>query len=458
MRQPNSRIAQPEIADWRTSNYGGKAYILWISWRNMVRRSKRTGLSIMTYISILGVAIGVAALIIVLSVMGGFEEDLQAKMLKGQPHLEIMSEKVALGLPLTQYPLAMFEEQFPEATFIEPFTQSDVVLKQRNHMTSATMFGVDPQREGHLWGFADAVIEGEMDGIGRNHLSATSWDVEVRRPGILLGDQLAIQLGADLGDEITVLSPHGGIESALGGGTITRSYVVAGKFRTQMFNYDAKWAVVSLAEGRKFMADYDSSLDEDEYVSGVALNFADPWQVPLYALRAAGMFKSSAKPDSAPLKALTWQTVNKSLLFALKLEKFAMGSILMLIVIVAAFSISGTMMMTVFHKRGQVSLLRSLGMTTKDIARLYITHGFTIGSVGIVMGLVLGLGVCLLIKSFPVIPLPAGVYHLKTLPCKWLWFDYLVICGSAWIFSLFAAAYPAVTAARQDPGTGLRYL
>src|SRR5690606_5522559 len=121
-------------------------------------------------------------------------------------------------------------------------------------------------------------------------------------------------------------------------------------------------------------------------------------------------------------------------------------------------SISGTMMMTVFHKRGQVSLLRSLGMTQREVARLHLAHGFTIGTVGIVVGLLLGLGVVAFIDNIGEIPLPAGVYHLKSLPSKWLWFDYIIICIFAWLFSLLAATYPAYTAAKQDPGVGLRYL
>ena len=263
---------------------------------------------------------------------------------------------------------------------------------------------------------------------------------------------------------------------------MSRQFVVSGKFRTGLFNYDAKWAVVSLPQGRKFMPDYDESLDAEAYVTGVAVNFPDPFDIEIYAERIQRAKADHTQPkvqelasedSSKPLpedeknnkvgvlqglETLSWQQVNKSLLFALKLEKFAMGSILMLIVIVAGFSISGTMMMTVFHKRGQVSLLRSLGMDRGAIARLYLAHGFTIGTVGIVLGLIFGLAVCALIKSFQFIGLPAGVYQLKSLPCKWLWFDYVVICTFAWIFSLLAATYPALTAARQDPGQGLRYL
>lgn len=451
-----------------------KTYIAWIAWRNLAAKSRRRnrGLSVMTVVSIAGVAIGVAALIIVLSVMGGFEADLKDKMLTGQPHLEILSKNAAAGFSLVDRPLSAFKALFPDATDVEAFTQADVVIKQKRHIISAVLFGIDPQREGHLWGFSGTVTEGGFDALTTLHPPSSGGSVE--RPGIVLGEQLAEQLGADLGDELTVLSPQAQVDTALSGGTVSRQYVVVGKFRTGLFNYDLKWAVVSLGEGRKFMPDYDESLDADEYVTGVAVNVINPMDIvkitdavfgPGAALTGVPTITSAPSPAEggvegilADLVPLSWQKANKSLLFALKLEKFAMGSILMLIVLVAGFSISGTMMMTVFHKRGQVSLLRSLGMTQRDILRLYLAHGFTIGTVGIIAGLAIGLVVCALIMSFQFIPLPAGVYQLKSLPCKWLWFDYVVICGLAWAFSLVAAAYPAMTAARQDPGAGLRYL
>jgi len=440
-----------------------KAYIAWIAWRNLIARGRRGGLSFMTMVSIFGVAIGVAALIIVLSVMGGFEQDLRDKMLRGQPNLEVMATNAQAGFGLKQHPLSAFKNAFPEASDIEPFTQADVVLKQRQHLTAGILFGVDSSRDKHLWGFGGAAVtEGEMRCIAKSHPLSANWDSNIRHPGIMLGEQLAEQLGADVGDEIIVLSPQVNVDTALGGGTVSRSYVVCGKFRTGLFNFDAKWAVLSLAEGRKFLPDYDSSLDTDEYVSGVAVNVPNPLQVQRIVDRAFGAAEQNAYPHAEAgldgLTPLTWETANKSLLFALKLEKFAMSMILMLIVIVAAFSISGTMMMTVFHKRGQVSLLRSLGMNRLDITKLYLAHGFTIGTLGIIIGLAFGVVICALIKSFQFIPLPAGVYHLRSLPCKWLWLDYGIICVCAWVFSLLASTYPALTASKQDPGQGLRYL
>ena len=406
----------------------------------------------MTTVSIAGVGIGVSALIIVLSVMGGFEGDLRRKMLVGEPNLKILGANATGGISLKEHPLQKFQKMFPESVGMEPFTEADVVLKRKNFIASASMIGVVPEHKGALWGFADTnevYFEGSFDSLEKTHpVTGTGNTTLGNIPGIFLGEKLATQLAADIGDEIIAVSPQAGVGSMLSGGTLARSFVVVGKFSTGMFEHDSKWAVVNLSAGRKFLPDYDESLDTDEYVTGIGINLKDPLNISRLVKRIS--------PDSG-LQVLTWQTTNKSLLFALKLEKFAMGSILMLIVVVAAFSISGTMMMTVFHKRAQVSLLRSLGMSRWGIARLYLTHGFTIGTVGITLGLVMGLGVCLLIKAFDFIPLPAETYYLKALPVKFLPFEYLVICGSAWLFSLAAATYPALTASRQNPSLGLRF-
>ncbi|NBQ54234.1 MAG: FtsX-like permease family protein, partial [Proteobacteria bacterium] len=164
-------------------------------------------------------------------------------------------------------------------------------------------------------------------------------------------------------------------------------------------------------EGRRFMADFDESLAVDRFVSGVGFHLRDPMQV--------GRIKSRferALGGEAGLRLNTWQETNKALLFALKLEKFAMGSILMLVVVVAAFSISGTMMMTVFHKRGHVSLLRALGMSKRDVARLYMIHGGVIGVTGVVIGLAMGILLCSAVEWTRGVRLPADVYYLKVLP------------------------------------------
>lgn len=434
-----------------TQQKGFATWIWWLAWRQFSARRQGGGLSFMTVVSVAGVAIGVGALVLVLSVMGGFEEDLRRKMLSGEPHLEIISSSNALaGFSLNEHPLSEFKKTYPSALAIEPFVSSDVVLKRRSFVNSATLIGVREESDGtKLWAFDGAFTDGSLSDLFKKHRPILPQQPNVIQdlPGIALGDQLALQIGADIGDEITVLSPQASSSSALAGGTLARRYVVVGKISTGLFNYDGKWCVVSLDEARYFMPDYDASLAEEQYVTGVALNVPDPMKIEAYELKAKKW---------ADLTTKSWQLTNKSLLFALKLEKFTMGSILMLIVLVAAFSISGTMIMTVFHKRGQVGILRSLGMTQGEIARLFLAHGFTIGTVGVAIGLMGGLGVCYLIKSTHVFPLPEGVYYLRRLPVKFLPMEYAVICGCAWIFALLASTYPAVAASSQNPSDGVR--
>ena len=431
------------------ASQNSKSYIVWMAWRNLVSKKRGNGLSFMTITSIVGVALGVFALVVVLSVMGGFEKDLRSKMFRGLPHLEIMATNAIVGFSLREHPLDKLRTTIPEAVGLEPFTQADVVLKQKKHLASVTIFGIEPTKGGQLWGFGKAMTQGELSSVGKTHPSASDSNYEPRKyPGIVLGESLSVELGADVGEEITILSPQTGIKDVLGGSSLSATFVVSGIFKSDLPRFDSKYAVVSLDQGRKFMADYDESLDKDEFVSGIAVNIAQPEDIDPIAERISKI---------SGLDVLTWKKVNKSLLFALKLEKFTMGSILLLIVLVAAFSISGTMMMTVFHRRSQVALLRSLGMSQKDILKLYLAHGFSIGAVGIVTGLLVGLGACAAIYFFQFINLPDGLYYQRKLPVRFLPYEYMVISLSAWVLSLLAAVYPAIVASSQDPGTGLRY-
>ncbi|MGE0173505.1 MAG: FtsX-like permease family protein [Oligoflexales bacterium] len=419
--------------------------IFWIAWRNIVSKKRQSGLSFMTTISIFGILLGVAALVIVLSVMGGFEGELKEKMLKGEPHLEIVNKTALVGLSLKEHPLSEFAH-YPEISHIEPFVQADVVAKQGKHLSPMVLFGIDPTKGGEVWGFGSADFEGDLKSIGEDHEAAFVENTG-KYPGIALGKDLAKQLGASLGDELFVISPEANGQSVLAGGTLSRPYVVSGIFETGLFNYDAKWAVVRLDEARKFMADYDPSLDEDEYVSGIGINVQNPFEVEKFA----------KKLPLGELTTKSWTQTNSALLFALKLEKFTMGAILMLIVLVAAFSISGTLMMTVFHKKRQIAILRSLGATRAAILKTFLAQGLSIGLLGVASGGGIGLSFCYLLEKFKFHEMPSNIYYLRSLPVKFLPFDYLVICFLALILSLIGALYPAFIASKQNPSQGLRY-
>ena len=405
----------------------------------------------MTIISIAGVAVGVAILISVLSVMGGFAKDLNTRMLTGSPHLEVLGKKQDLGFSLDDVSVDKVRQAMVGATSVAPFTSSDVVSKHGKHLAAITLIGVDMTQDNSMWAFTRTMVDGKLDDIRKNHLPLLSLDnTDSRFAGIAIGEGVAGQLGVDIGSEITVLSPQAASGAVIfSGGTISRTFVVTGIFATRMFDYDDRWAVVRLSEGRKFMADYDPSLDLENFVTGIAINLEDPMKV--------GDAKNVLKKVDPNLSAISWQDTNSALLFALQLEKYTMAAILTLIVLVAAFSISGTMMMTVFHKKTQVCLLRSLGMNRGDIMRLFITQGLLIGIVGTLLGLVVGLGFCLGLDHFRSIDMPSSLDSIRNLPVRYLPVEYAFICLTALALTVVGAVYPAIIASRQNPSSGLRY-
>lgn len=427
------------------------SYIQWIALRQLLSSTGRQGLSFMTVFSILGVTLGVAALIIVLSVMGGFEQDLKQKMLRGEPHIEILAKNALLGFSLNQVPLKKIESALGARANISPFAKNDVVAKQGKHLAAVTLIGIDPEKNNSMWAFHDTLVDGELSDLNKKHTPLLYFgEGEARFPGIILGEGVAGQLGADMGDKVTILSPQAVSGNLIfSGGTITRTYVVTGIFSSHIFTFDSKWAVVNLSEGRKFLPDYDPSLDQENYVTGIAADVFRPDLVDRYVKRLSKVAKD--------MQFLTWKDSNKALLFALQLEKYTMGAILMLIVLVAAFSISGTMMMTVFHKKSQISLMRSLGMSRQDISRLYILQGLTIGVIGTLLGLALGLLICYGLQEGRYAGMPASIMSIRGLPVRFLPVEYFCICVAALLLAAGGALYPALIASRQNPSAGLRY-
>ncbi|MFK7873317.1 MAG: ABC transporter permease [Oligoflexales bacterium] len=413
-----------------------KNCISWIAFRQLMNRKGR-GLGTMTWVSMFGVAIGVAALIVVRSVMSGMAIDLKQRLFLGLPHLEVLAHNATVGFSLDEFPEDDIKKHLPGASGIEPFIQADVVVKNRRLISSVALFGVQPDLGGQLWGFGSSMIEGEIKDL--------AFEDKDGRPGIVLGEKLASRLSVHVDDVVTILNPQTSISSVLGGGSISKDFRVIGFFQTNLPRYDSKYAVVSLDAARPYMHDYDPSLDEEHYVTGVAMNFPDP-----------EMIRSFKKFEHPQFQVNTWIDVNQSLLFALDLERICMGAVLSLIVLVGAFSVSGTLMMTVYHSRSQIALLRALGLCRQDIIFIYMIHGAVIGGSGAFMGTFLGFMICLFMLALHGDTLPWVVPHDAILPVEILPFDSVVIGVLAMILTLCAACYPALVASRQDPGKGLR--
>ncbi len=426
------------------------AFYYWVAWKQLDTNRSKKGLSFMTLISIAGVAVGVTVLIVVLSVMGGFEQDLKNKMLRGQPHIEILAENPTLGFPLAEMNTEKVVRFLPESVKVAPFTQGDVVAKHGKHLAAVSLYGIDSQFDNSMWAFYDTIVEGQIEDLDRTHTPLLSFEGEGGKfPGIIVGEGVAGQLGIDIGEEMTILSPQAASGAVIfSGGTVSRTYVVVGIFASRIFDYDSKWAVVNLNEGRKFLPDYDPTLDKDHYVTGIAVNLKDPVEVSKLRNRVKSLKGYSA---------VTWEDTNSALLFALQLEKYTMGAILMLIVLVAAFSISGTMMMTVFHKKTQVCLLRSIGMSQRDIADLFVIQGLIIGIIGVALGICMGLALCFVIYQLRYIDIPSSLLSIRNLPVRFLPVEYCLISGLALVLTVVGALYPAIIASRQNPSSGLRY-
>lgn len=411
----------------------------WIALRNLIGQKKR-GLSFMTICSILGVTIGVSALIIVLSVMGGFEQDLKRKMLNGEPHIELQHDTFIRGFSQDELSLASMQKLLPHAT-VAPFTKGTVVLKHRKYLATAEILGIDPAEDNSGWAFARSILEGK--------LSAIAPDAARDNPGIVLGDGLRSQLGLDLGEDVTVFSPQiDSSDTLLAGDTLARTYTLVGTFFTGQVEFDSKWAVVTLAEGRRFMTDYDESLEDEGFVSGYGLSIPQPM--------AADALVSRLKLPKG-IVAKTWKDNNAAIIFALTLEKYTMGAILLLIVVVAAFSISGTIMMTVFHKQVQISLLRAIGLNRRQVTGYFLLQGLWIGLIGVIVGNLLGLGLCTVLYYLKSGEIPASINSLTALPVKFLPWEYGLISVLALLLTVVGAVYPAILASRQVPSSGLRY-
>ncbi len=395
----------------------------------------------MTSFSIAGVAVGVATLVIVLSVMGGFENDLRNKLLVGQPHLEVLNDNPILGFSRKKTPL---EGLIPpslsaDVSISQAYIQVDVIAKKGRYLNTATIFGVEPTKDTDvksLWAFSQTMTEGDYNSIFKNEKNISP---------ILLGESLAAQLNVELGDTLELLSPVNSSSDLLTTGGVIKQFTVKGIFRTGMFNYDQKWAVTSIGEARIFLPEYDQSLEDEDYITGYALRLLEPYHAP--------KFKEIKLPQS--LKVETWMENNKALLFALKLEKFTMATVLMLIVLVASFSIAGTMMMNVYFKTKQISILRAIGMNQGDIRKIFLYNSLFISFVGLLFGYILGLGVCFFLAEIKSVPLPKGAFYIPFIPVKFLPFDYLVIGILCLGFAVIAAIYPANTAAKLDTSKGL---
>ena len=394
-------------------------------------------LSLITLIAVGGVFVGVMALIVVTAVMSGLQRDLRDKILGTNPHIWLTT--YGDNLRLDEWGDVILRVREVDGVLAAaPFVNTQVGLVNRaGYAEGAVLRGVDPNVPG------EAITEiVQMLRDGEVSLAPT----RSGNPPLLLGAALADRFGAFPGDVVTVMSiqdvrinPTTGFPDP-----VRRHFEIAGRFRTGMYEYDNSFVYTTLEAAQEVSGLGDA-------VSGIEIRVADAMRSDEVGLRVEEHL------GRYPYRTEDWKTMNASLFGALTLEKMAMGIILMLIVIVAAFNIVSTLVMVVTDKTREIGILKSMGLRSAQVQRIFMLQGVVIGTLGTLLGAGAGLLLTWLLDRYEFIRIPGDVYFIDRLPVAFDWMDIGVIVGLSMLISFVATIYPARQAARLYPLDAIRH-
>jgi lipoprotein-releasing system permease protein len=413
-------------------------YEWFIGLRYLKAKRKQTFISIITIISIVGVAVGVMTLIVVLAVMSGFEKTLKEKILGTQAHLVLIK---ANQEGISHYDEVMKEvEKVKGVVSTAPFIFNQVMLSSESNVLGVVLNGIDPDRVGKVTDLARNMKAGRLQDLKG----------ESDSPGIILGVELARHLGVTLNDAIQVVSPLGTM-TPMGMMPKMKRFRVAGIFYSGMYEFDHTLAYISIESAQKFFG-------MGSRVTGIEIKTND-----IYKVKEIG--KEIRQKLGFPFWTKDWMEMNRNLFSALKLEKIIMFIILVLIVLVAALNIISTLIMVVMEKNKDIAILKSMGTPSKGILRIFIIEGGIIGVVGTALGTILGLSmafnldkiVAFLENRFDFKILSPDIYYIEKFPSQVNPMDVGLIIMTAILISLLATLYPSWRASKLDPAEALRY-
>jgi lipoprotein-releasing system permease protein len=390
--------------------------------------------SLITFISIAGVGVGVTALIVVLAVMNGFHEDLRGRILGITSHVNITSYAGAI----LNY-RELMEEIDKEKGVVgsTPFIYAPVMMTA-GRSAGAVLRGIDPLSASKVIKLQENLIRGNLA-----DLAQSSHETPVRTyPGIILGVELANNLGIRVGEYLTVISPAGRL-TPMGQTPKSGLFEVVGIIQSGMYEYDNTLAYVDVPVAQQFLGIGDS-------VTGIEVRVQDIY-------KAGEIAEALKKRLGSPFYISDWIKMNSNFFSALKLEKVVMFVILTLIILVASFNIVSSLTMLVMEKGRDIAILKAMGATTTSIRKIFVLEGFLIGICGTGLGILGGYTLCGLLKRYKFIELPKDVYHISNLPVKMEALDLAAIAFAAICISLIATLYPSRKAAGLDPAEALRY-
>jgi lipoprotein-releasing system permease protein len=416
---------------------------LFVGLRYLRARRRGAPLSLISMISLLGVTIGVATLNIVLAVMTGFEQDLRDKILGFNPHVVVVS----YGGTLERAPeLVEKIRAVPDVVAAAPFVYGQAMLAVGRNVSGVVVRGIEPAQAGAVVDVERHIDQGGIEGLAEQHrvtLPPEEGGGTVELSGLLLGGELARQLGVAPGDVVSLLSPLG-TPGPTGMIPRVKRFVVAGTFESGLYDYDTTLAYMAVPDAQRFF-------DLHNGVTGIEVRVKN-----IYEARGVARGIESAL-GGFPYRARDWMEVNRNLFSALKLEKVVYGIVLCLIVVVAAFNILASLTMVVKEKRRDIAILKSMGGANASIGRIFILNGAVIGVAGTILGNVLGLAGCWLLARYQFVELPKDVFLVTTLPVRLDPFNFVVIAAVSIGICIVAALSPARRAASLVPVEVIRY-
>ena len=401
--------------------------------RYLRAKQKETFISLITLLSIAGVTVGVMALIVVIAVMAGFESDLRNRILGVESHVVIMRH----GSSLFDY--RRISEQVEDTDGVEaatPFIYTQIMLRSSSNVSGAILRGIDPKSADRVIKILESPV---LQGLIKIHDGENK---QTSVPGIILGKELARNLGVVKGDAIYLISSRGMI-SPMGHIPVMKRFEVAGVFESGLYEYDSSLAYIHLHEAQKVLRMADS-------VTGIEVRVNDIYD-------AKNVAEKIVTTLGFPYWAKDWMQMNRNLFSALKLEKTVMFIILALIVLVAAFNIASTLIMMVMGKTKDIAILKAMGALDGSIRKIFIFKGMVIGSVGTTLGVCLGFILCKLLEKYKFIELPGDVYYISTLPVRLEFLDVFIIATAAMVICFVATIYPAHQASNLKPVEAIRY-
>jgi len=399
--------------------------------KRYLRTKGQAFIFLVTFLSVTGVTVGVTALIVVIAVMAGFESDLKSRILGIEAHIVLKRQG-----SFVDYQSVLRQMTATEGvTAAAPYIDGQTMIRSGTRATGAMIRGIDPASASRIYEQLDAGRlqrgpVGPGDGAGP------------APPNIILGSALAKSLGTITGDVIYVISPRGTL-SPIGHLPGLRQFRVAGTFTTGVYTYDESLAFIDLADAQSLFRMGDG-------ITGIVIQVDRVYQARKIADRILSMLGPPYQVDD-------WMMRNKNLFAALKIEKAAMFVILALIILVAAFNISGSLIMMVMEKTKDISILKAMGATGKSIRKIFVFKGMAIGLIGVGLGTIFGTGLCLLLRQYQFVELPDDVYYITTLPVQLALTDVSIIGISAMFICFLATIYPARRASRLDPIEAIRY-